>query len=78
MCEGLGASKSGFYGWLGRDNTDNEKRLLELQIAIEKTHKGSRGTYSPRVFKVLKGQGNGGHSNSNSPCSDLGDVSIYI
>lgn len=58
MCEVLGASKSGYYDWLVRDNSGKEQRLLELQIAIEKAYQGSRGTYgSPRVLQVLKGLG---------------------
>ena len=58
MCDVLGASKSGYYDWVGRDHSSKEKRLLELQIAIEKAFQGSRGTYgSPRIYHVLKGLG---------------------
>lgn len=58
MCVVLGASKSGYYDWRGRDHEGREKRLLELKIAIEKAFKGGRGAYgSPRIHPILKGLG---------------------
>jgi transposase InsO family protein len=58
MCRILGASKSGFYDWLGRDHDSKQKRQIELKIAIERAFLGSRRTYgSPRIYQVLKGLG---------------------
>jgi transposase InsO family protein len=58
MCEVLGASKSGFYAWVGRDRSGKVQSRLELKIAIEKAFVGGRGSYgSPRIYKVLKGLG---------------------
>jgi putative transposase len=58
MCEVLDVSKSGYYDWRGRDNSEKEKRELELLRAIEDVYKAGRGNYgSPRIFDQLKGMG---------------------
>ena len=58
MCAVLGVSRSGYYSWKNRDDTEKEKRLYDLKRKIEDIFMGSRKTYgSPRVFQVLKGMG---------------------
>jgi putative transposase len=58
MCRVLGASKSGFYAWLGRDHDAKAAKRLALVRRIADIHKASRRTYgSPRVFQELKGLG---------------------
>ena len=58
MCECFEVSKSGYYAWRKRDNSEKAGKELSLLRKIEEIHLGSRRTYgSPRVFKVLKGIG---------------------
>lgn len=57
LCKIFGVSKSGYYAWKARPETDETEELRVIRL-IEKIHQGSRGTYgSPRVFQVLKGLG---------------------
>jgi transposase InsO family protein len=56
MCRVFSVSKSGFYGWLKRDQSKKAAENFKIVSLIEQIHLGSRRTYgSPRVFKVLKG-----------------------
>lgn len=58
MCEVFRVSRSGYYDWRGRDQSDQEAKRNTLLRSIEDIYKGSRGTYgSPRIFKVLQGMG---------------------
>jgi putative transposase len=58
MCEVFEVSKSGYYAWRSRDNSEKEIRELKLLRAIEDVHYSSRKNYgSPRIFNQLKGLG---------------------
>lgn len=58
MCKVLGVSKSGFYCWRGRPESERLKRKLELMVRIEQIYQNSKGRYgAPRVYHSLKAQG---------------------
>jgi putative transposase len=58
MCEVFAVSKSGYYEWRGRDNSEREASDLKLLRAIEDVYKAGRGNYgSPRIYDELKGIG---------------------
>lgn len=58
MCKWLGVSRSGYYKWLNRTETEREKnraRLIERILAI---FVESRETYgSPRIYEQLRAEG---------------------
>ena len=56
MCELLQVSRSGFYGWSGRNiSARKAQRDYEIKRLMEDIFKGSRQTYgSPRMFEMLK------------------------
>lgn len=58
MCEIFQVSRSGYYGWRGRDNRERDAKARTLLRAIEDVHRSSRNNYgSPRIFKQLKDMG---------------------
>jgi transposase InsO family protein len=58
MCEIFEVSRSGYYAWKKRDNSEKEARELRLLRAIEDVHRSSRKNYgSPRIYKQLIGMG---------------------
>lgn len=58
LCGWLGVSRSGYYDWLKRPQSERVKEDAQLSRRIETIYQSSRGTYgSPRVFKTLKNQG---------------------
>ncbi len=58
MCQVLKVSKSGFFDWQGRDNSERTRKINALLSKIEKIHQGSRKTYgSPRIYQTLKALG---------------------
>jgi transposase InsO family protein len=58
MSEIFGVSKSGYYAWRNRDNSEKEAKELKLLRAIEDVHRSSRKNYgSPRIFNQLIGMG---------------------
>ena len=58
MCKVFEVSKSGYYAWIYRDNSENEAKELKLFRAIEAIHQSSRKTYgSPRIHNQLRGMG---------------------
>lgn len=58
MCKVLGVSKSGYYCWCGRPESERLKRKLEVMARIEQIHRNSKGRYgAPRVYHSLKAQG---------------------
>ena len=58
MCKSLGVSKSGFYAWASRAESDRGKENKQLVAEIEKVHAKSRKTYgSPRVHVELQEEG---------------------
>jgi transposase InsO family protein len=57
-CGVLEVSDSGYYAWLKREPGARSKRREELAGKIRLAHQDNRGVYgSPRVFHVLKTQG---------------------
>jgi transposase InsO family protein len=58
MCEVFSVSRSGYYAWRNRDNSEKESKELKLLRAIEDVHRSSRKNYgSPRIFQQLIGMG---------------------
>ena len=58
LCSWLGVSRSGFYAWSRRAESERSKEDRRLKEKIASIHEGSRGTYgSPRVHEALKQQG---------------------
>lgn len=58
MCKTLRVSRSGFYVWLGRDESDRARGNRELTELIRGVFDDSREIYgSPRVFRTLRRRG---------------------
>jgi putative transposase len=58
MCEVLGVSRSGFYGWVSRPESARAAEDRALAAEIRASHEGSRGRYgSPRVRAELRAHG---------------------
>jgi len=54
MCRVLRVSRSGYYAWRTRPESDRSKENRRLLLKIEKVHEKSRNTYgSPRVHRQL-------------------------
>jgi putative transposase len=57
-CQTLAVSRSGYYAWLDRPESSRSKRRVELAAKIKAVHEQNRRVYgSPRIFQVLKTQG---------------------
>jgi putative transposase len=58
MCELLGVSKSGYYDWLNREASEQEKRRVQLTEEIRRVHIESRKLYgSPKITRQLEKKG---------------------
>lgn len=58
MCKTLRVSRSGFYAWLGRSESDRARENRELVEVIRDVFDDSCGIYgSPRVFRTLRHRG---------------------
>ncbi len=58
MCEGLGVSRSGYYGWRDRPPAARQKANEALEEQIRSIHNRSRGTYgAPRIHAELRARG---------------------
>jgi transposase InsO family protein len=58
LCEVLGVSRSGYYGWLAAKPSARAKRDAELADKIVRFHARSRGNYgAPRILRDLKEAG---------------------
>ena len=58
MCRVLEVSVSGYYGWLGRANSNRQQENERLLSMIQTIHKESRQNYgSPKVYRRLRQQG---------------------
>ena len=58
MCRVLEVSRSGYYGWVDRPESDRTKRHRELTVKIRQAHIESRKIYgSPRIHGDLIEQG---------------------
>jgi transposase InsO family protein len=57
-CFVLNVSRSGFYQWKTRPESERAKSTKELSAQIQKIHSESRGTYGmPRILEALKKDG---------------------
>ena len=55
MCRVLEVSSSGFYDWLGREESDRNRANRALLVEIKAVHKKSKRRYgSPRVYHQLR------------------------
>ena len=58
MCRVLKVSRSGYYAWLGRDESERASANRRLVGQIEAVHAASGGTYGvPRVWRELRKAG---------------------
>ncbi len=58
MCKTLEVSRSGFYAWLGRDESDRAREDRRLTALIRGIFEDSRGIYgAPRVHQALRKRG---------------------
>ena len=58
LCKVLQVSRSGYYAWERRPESQRAKEDRRLLVNIKAIHKQSRGAYgSPRVYSELKDQG---------------------
>jgi putative transposase len=58
MCRVLEVSRSGYYAWLGREESRRARANRGLLVKIRAAHKRSRKTYgSPRVCRELRAAG---------------------
>ncbi|NNC16696.1 IS3 family transposase [Corallococcus exiguus] len=58
MCHQLGVSRSGYYAWAKRPESQRQKSDRELAVEVTAIHQESRGTYgSPRVHAELRARG---------------------
>ncbi|MTI85919.1 MAG: transposase [Firmicutes bacterium] len=57
MCQVMQVSRSGYYAWLKRPESNRKAQDRELLKKIRKMYKASRGTYeSPRITRALRKQ----------------------
>ena len=58
VCDVLDVSRSGYYAWRDRPESARSQRRVELAAKIKAVHEQNRRVYgSPRIFQVLKTQG---------------------
>ncbi|QRK04413.1 transposase [Archangium violaceum] len=58
MCEQLGVSRSGYYAWKERPESERDQSDRALAEVVTQVHQESRGTYgSPRVHAELRARG---------------------
>ena len=58
MCTTLEVSRSGFYAWLRRGESERSRENRRLTEVIREEHERSRRTYgSPRIHAALKARG---------------------
>ena len=57
MCQVLGVSTSGYYGWRGRQPSNRAQQDTSMLARIRAIHERSRGTYGvPRIHAQLSAQ----------------------
>jgi putative transposase len=58
MCKLFGVSTSGYYDWVNRETSEQEKLRIQLTEEIKRVHKESRGIYgSPKITRQLGHKG---------------------
>ena len=58
MCQQLGVSRSGYYAWKQRPESERDKADRALAEEVATVHQESRGRYgSPRVHAELRARG---------------------
>ncbi len=58
MCKTLEVSRSGFYAWLGREESDRARENRQLTVLIRGIFDEARGIYgAPRVHRTLRQRG---------------------
>ena len=58
MCQALRVSRSGYYAWRKRPQSERSRRDRELTREIRRIHRESKGTYgSPRIVAELRSEG---------------------
>ncbi|RYZ12768.1 MAG: IS3 family transposase, partial [Myxococcaceae bacterium] len=58
LCRHLGVSRSGYYAWEKRPESERKRRDRALHLEVAAVHQESRGTYgAPRVHAELKARG---------------------
>ena len=58
LCELLGVSSSGYYGWRQKRPSKRQREDAALAAKIAAAHRASRGTYgSPRILEDLREEG---------------------
>uniref|UniRef100_UPI0036F1DFBB IS3 family transposase n=1 Tax=Humisphaera borealis TaxID=2807512 RepID=UPI0036F1DFBB len=57
-CRVLSVTRSGFYAWRCRADSERQRRRQELLVRIRDVHEANRQVYgSPRIYQVLKSEG---------------------
>lgn len=57
-CDVLEVSRSGYYAWVNRPQSERGRRREELAVKIQLVHEQNRKVYgSPRVWRILQSQG---------------------
>ena len=58
LCKVMGVSRSGYYAWQGREETDHQRIDAKLKASIQELHQGHRRAYgAPRLHKSLRQKG---------------------
>ncbi|MEP5765673.1 MAG: IS3 family transposase [Halieaceae bacterium] len=58
LCQLLGVSRSGFYAWLDRPDSNHKRYDKVLRTAIKELHQGFRQAYgAPRMHRLLRQKG---------------------
>lgn len=58
LCRTLGVSRSGYYAWLGREDSAHRQHDAVLKDAVRELHQGYRRAYgAPRVHVALRAKG---------------------
>jgi putative transposase len=58
VCDVLEVSRSGYYAWRQRPQSERDKRREELAVKVKAVHEENRGVYgSPRICQALMARG---------------------
>ncbi len=77
MCEVLGVSASGYYGWRNRPMSARAQENQKLTVEIAEVHEASRKTYgSPRIYEELISRGRHVSKNRVARLMRLGNIAV--